>query len=190
MYSNVIRHVNSIEKPIAAIESTRMILRELEPEDVNDRYLCWMNDPDITKYLETRFYPQTKEGLNRYVREKLTDKNLTFLGIILKNGCRHIGNIKIGPVNWNHSFGSIGIMIGEKDCFRKGYATEAIGLVVDLTFRRLHLHKLTAGCYEKNVGALKAFKKNNFIIEGVRKQHAMYHGEFIDVIELGLINPE
>lgn len=181
--------MSTIKKPVAPIEGERMILRELTPEDVTERYVCWMNDSDITQFLETRFQPCTKETLTVYVEEKQFDSNSAFLGMILKKDRRHIGNIKLGPINWIHSIGSIGIMIGEKECFGKGYATEAIGLVVDFAYSRLNLHKLTSGCYENNRGALRAFKKNGFVIEGVRKQHAVFCGEFIDVIELGLINP-
>ncbi|RJQ30475.1 N-acetyltransferase [Candidatus Parcubacteria bacterium] len=180
--------MGAISKPVGLIQGKRMILREITPEDVTDRYVSWMNDPEVVQFLETRFQAYTKETLLDYVEEKLSDNHSAFLGMILHNGKRHIGNIKLGPINWIHSVGSIGIMIGEKDSFGKGYATEAIGLVIDYAFGRLSLHKLTAGCYDRNRGALRAFEKNGFVIEGVRKQHVSCCGEFIDVIELGLIN--
>lgn len=77
-------------------------------------------------------------------------------------------------------------MTGEKESFGKGYATADFGMVIDFAFSRSKLHKLTAGCYEINKGALKAFEKNDFVIEGVRKQHAVHCRKFIDVIELDL----
>lgn len=89
-----------------------------------------------------------------------------FMAICLKEGKRHIGNIKIGPINWLNRFTDIRLLIGEKDCWGKGYASEAIGLVVDIAFNKLGLHKLWAGAYDANQGSVKSFIKNRFSIEG------------------------
>lgn len=168
----------------------RIYLREVRPSDVNDNYYRWMNDPEVTQYLESRFYPNSLEGLREYVASKLGDRDNVFLAIVLKDGDRHIGNIKLGPINWIHRFADVGILIGEKDCWGKGYATEAIRLVVDYAFRVLNLHKLTAGCYELNQDSIKAFQKAGFAVEGIRKYHFYYKGVYIDDILLGMINPE
>ena len=97
------------------------------------------------------------------------NKDNIFLAIVLKDNKKHIGNIKIGPINWYHRLAEIGIMIGEKDCWGKGYAAEAISLLADFAFSKLNLHKLTAGCYEQNQGSLKAFQKAGFEVEEVKK---------------------
>jgi hypothetical protein len=35
--------------------------------DVNQKYYRWMNDPEVTQYLESRFYPNSMEALQDYV---------------------------------------------------------------------------------------------------------------------------
>ena len=172
------------------IEGERIYLREVRPSDVNENYYRWMNDPEVTRYLESRFYPNSMEGLREYVAGKLGDRDNVFLAIVLKEGDRHIGNIKLGPINWIHRFAKIGILIGGKDCWGKGYATEAIRLVVDYAFGVLNLHKLTAGCYNLNQGSIKAFQKAGFVIEGVRKQHCHCGSGYIDTVLLGILRSE
>jgi RimJ/RimL family protein N-acetyltransferase len=49
----------------------------------------------------------------------------------------HIGNIKIGEINWKHSFGEIGILIGERDFQLRGYATGALQQTIGLAFEEL-----------------------------------------------------
>lgn len=66
------------------IEGERLYLREVRLADVNENYYRWMNDPDVTKYLESRFYPNSMEGLNEYVKSKLNDKDNVFMAIIKK----------------------------------------------------------------------------------------------------------
>ena len=48
------------------LQSSRLLLRALEPADLNATYLGWLNDPSVNRYLETRFLPQTLEALQAY----------------------------------------------------------------------------------------------------------------------------
>lgn len=170
------------------IEGNRIYMREVRDSDVNETYYRWMNDPEIIHYLESRFAPNSRSSLLEYVKSFQGNKDSIFLAIVLKENDTHIGNIKIGPINWIHRLADIGIIIGEKDCWGKGYASEAISLLTDFAFNTLNLHKVTAACYEQNVGSLEAFQKAGFEIEGVRKQHCFSDGNYVGTILLGKIN--
>ncbi|WDT80179.1 MAG: GNAT family protein [Candidatus Manganitrophus sp.] len=172
------------------LEGKRIYLREVRPSDVNERYYRWMNDPEITRFLESRFAPNAIENLRDYVAGKLGDRDNIFLAIVLKKEDRHIGNIKLGPIQWIHRLADIGLLIGEKDCWGKGYATEAIQLVSDYAFNVLNLHKVAAGCYGPNEGSARAFQKAGFVVEGVRKEQFYTNGSYVDDILLGLIRPD
>lgn len=168
------------------LKGERIYLREVRPSDVNENYKSWMNDPEVTRYLESRFYPNSLEELQDYVTHKLGDRENVFLAILLNDGDRHIGNIKLGPINWIHRFADVGLLIGEKDCWGKGYATEAIRLVTAYAFKTLNLHHLTAGCYAENIGSAKAFIKAGWQQEGVRRSLFFCGGVFTDAIMLGI----
>ncbi len=184
--------MNGSERPGTShfIEGKRMYLREVRLSDVNDDYYRWMNDPEITRHLESRFYPNSMEGLREYVAGKLSDHESAFLAIVLKAGDRHIGNIKLGPINWIHRFADVGVLIGAREEWGKGYATEAIGLAMKYASNVLNLHRLTAGCYADAVGSAKAFLKAGFAQEGVRKSHFFSNGRYVDEILLGVVLPE
>jgi len=170
------------------IDSERIYLREVRQDDVTESYYRWMNDPQVTQYTENHYYPNSMESLKKYVKDKQENNHEIFLAIIVKNNNKHIGNIKLGPINWIYRIADIGVLIGERDYWGKGYATEAIGLITEYAFNVLGLHKLTAGSIGLNEGSVKAFQKNNFKIEGVRKKHAFINGSYVDAILLGLVN--
>ncbi len=172
------------------LEGERIYLREVRPSDVNEHYYRWMNDPEVTRFLESRFAPNSVEKLREYVVGKLGDRDNIFLAIILKEKDRHIGNIKLGPIQWIHRQADIGLLIGEKECWGKGYASEAIRLISDYAFYVLNLHKVTAGCYGSNEGSARAFQKAGFAVEGIRKEQFYSNGSYVDEILLRLIRPD
>jgi RimJ/RimL family protein N-acetyltransferase len=176
----------SDSNPVHYIEGDRIYLRELRLSDVNEDYYRWMNDAEVTQYLESRFSDNSLESIRNYVAGKQGKQDCIFLAIVLKEGNRHIGNIKLEPINRIHSHAELGIIIGSKTVWGKGYATEAIRLAVDYAFHKLNLHRVTAGCYSNNEFSIKAFKKVGFEIEGVRKEHFLSNGRYVDHVLLGI----
>jgi RimJ/RimL family protein N-acetyltransferase len=170
------------------MQGERIYMREVRLADVNEDYCRWMNDPEVTKYTESRFFPGDMDSLKENVRQKLQDRNSVFLAIVRRDTEQHIGNIKLGPIDWAHRLADVGVLIGDKGCWGKGYATDAIGLVVKFAFQELNLHKLTAGYYKANEGSAKAFSKNGFIVEGIRARHRLCEGSYMDTVILGLLN--
>lgn len=175
---------------MAVLGGNRLELRILAPADVSDDYVRWLNDPEIVCFTEARHTVHTLENLRAYVEACCAKENDHLLGIYERISGRHVGNIKIGPVNLHNRSASVGLVIGEKDCWGKGYATEAIGLAVHYAFVTLGLHKLTAGAIEGNAASLRAFEKNAFVIEGVRRKQNFCEGRWRDEILLGLLAEE
>lgn len=166
------------------INGRHIYLREVCFSDINKDYCNWMNDPHVNQYLESRYQRWTVKKLRAYLKGIKANKDNFFFAILLKDCDKHIGNIKLGPVNRNHKYGEIGIIIGDKDSWGKGFATEAIKLVKDYAFNKLRIHKLIAGIYSKNIGSIMAFRKSGFYIEGARKKHYYYGNGYIDAILL------
>ena len=172
------------------LQSEQVYLRKIETTDVEGNYIGWLNDHEITQGLETGFFPTDVEEAREYVKQKVDNDDILFLAIVNKTTDEHLGNIKLGPINWIHRRAEIGILIGEKEYWGRGIATECIRTLAEHAFDTLNLHKLIAGCYEENVGSAKAFKKVGFSEEGRRVEHAHCEGEYTDLIELGLIRRE
>ncbi len=167
------------------IEGEKHYLREVPLSDVNENYYRWMNGPEVNQYLETRYFPQSMERIKEYVEMANTKSDQVFLAICLNHNGQQIGDIKLGPINWIHRFGEISLVIGEKEHWGKGYASEAIRLVSDYTFGILNLHKVTAGSYSTNLGSVRAFEKPGFELEGTWKKHYFSKGDYVDRVCFG-----
>lgn len=165
-------------------------LAALRPEDVGEAYVGWLNDPETVRYTEARHAAHTLESVRAYAAACAARGDDHLLGVFELAGGRHVGNIKVGPVNPRHRCASVGLIIGEKERWGRGYATEAIELAARHAFTVLGLHKLTAGVVEGNAASLRAFEKNGFVVEGVRRKQNFCAGEWRNEILLGLLAEE
>jgi RimJ/RimL family protein N-acetyltransferase len=160
----------------------------LRAADAEGAYHAWMNDPEVTRYLESRFRPHSVESLREFIAaQQRKGGDCLFLALTLREGGRHIGNIKLEPIDWVHRRGEVGILIGDRSYWGKGYATEAIELLTAFAFRTLNLHKLTAGAYSVNVGSVRAFEKAGYVREGLRPSHCWCNGAYVDLVLLGKV---
>jgi [ribosomal protein S5]-alanine N-acetyltransferase len=170
----------------APILTERLMLRTLTKSDVTEQYLHWLLDTEITRYLEVRFSPeQTLETLEQFVISANDSSDTLLLGIFTRDESRHIGNVKIGPVCGNHNRADVGFLIGERDAWGKGFASEAIVAASQYAISRLRVAKLTAGCYASNRGSARALEKAGFTQEAHLPEHVSTGGVREDVLLFG-----
>ena len=170
------------------LHTNRLYLKPLSLEHVSDAYVNWLNDAEVIRYLESG---------GDYTREKLQDflsyveKNkILFWAIHLKSNNKHIGNIKIDPINHRHGFGEYGILMGERSEWGKGYAREASEIVIQYCFSsKLNLRKVVLGVVRDNVAAFALYQNLGFITEGIYKEHGIYDGKKCDIIRMAVFNP-
>lgn len=172
-----------------SLKTARLELRPLDPEMLSPTYCGWLNDPAVNQYLEVRFHPQTQDSVRAFVRAVNDSSDHAMFGIFLQDGGRHIGNIKLGPIDPNHARADIGLLIGDRTQWGKGLAQEAIAAVTAYAFDTLRLNKVTAGCYASNEGSLHAFLKLGFREIGRRRNHARTSQGWVDDILLERCNP-
>jgi len=154
-----------------------IICRKLDPKkDITKKYQKWMNDPEVQKYTEQKYKKNSVSNIKKFVKEKNASQTEFLFGIFLKemNEIHHIGNIKLGPINYIHNTAEISYFIGEKNLWGKGYTTKAIKKIINLA-RKKKIKKLKAGFYEMNKGSKKVLEKDGFKIEGIFKSEVKYN---------------
>jgi RimJ/RimL family protein N-acetyltransferase/methionyl-tRNA formyltransferase len=168
------------------LETEHLLLRSLSLDDVGDRYVGWLNDREVTRFLEVRHLAHTIDSTRRIVSELNESSHSLLLGVFVKATGRHIGNIKLGPIDPTHLHAYVGIMLGDKTEWGKGLGPEAIVSLANHSFGELGLVKLQAGCYGSHVGSQRAFLKAGFAIEGRLAGYWREGPEREDQIVLGL----
>jgi len=173
---------------LTVLTGPKLKLIPFKEEHICDAYIGWLNDLEVNRFLEVRFVHQTRETVLAYVRSFYGDTEKYMWGIYPNDTNRLIGTATLSDINRYHRRGVLGLMIGEKECWGKGYGTEVIKLIVDFAFKKLNLHKVTAGAVADNIGSIKVFQKAGFEIEGRMKSHDFNDGVFRDAVYMGLVN--
>jgi len=168
----------------------RLYLRLLEESDIGEEYLGWLNDSEVTRYLETGKFPSTLETMRGYLQHFRNSTADLVFAIVDRETDQHIGNITLNRINWIHRSADTGLMIGRKDFWGKGYAFEAWSLLIEYAFQRLGLRKIIAGAVADNVASVVTLEKLGFKVEGRFHKEYLVDGEYRDAVRLGLLRED
>lgn len=139
---------------------TRVYLRLLTPRDATATYASWLNDPEVNAYLETK--RATVDTLREYIEKKSAQSDTEFYGIFLREDDRHIGTVKLEPIDKMRGYAQIGILIGDKREWGKGYAAEVMQLLIEYCFGPLGLTEVRLGVLAQNENAIQVYEKLGF----------------------------
>ncbi len=162
------------------LKGNNITLRLLSEENATERYASWLNDPEVNKYLETR--QVTVPELKEFIASKNSSDEALFLGIFWNENDLHIGNIKLEPIDFENKTAVVGILIGEKDYWGKGVATEAIKLISDYAFSELELKEVTLGVISEHIAAIKAYEKCGFFVDQMKEKAIDHDGVKYDQV--------
>jgi ribosomal-protein-alanine N-acetyltransferase len=166
------------------LESERLVYKRLSLNHLSNDYLGWLNNPRVNLYLESRGN-YTMEMLKAYIEQQYEDE-IYFWGIHLKDSNKHIGNIKIDPINEETHSGEYGILMGDFTNWGKGFAKEASIKIIDYCFKEIKLSKITLGVVEDNIAAVKLYEKIGFITEEVKVDVGIYNGKISNSLRMSL----
>jgi len=165
-------------------------LRLLEMSDCGERYLTWLRDPEVNRFLETRWVEQTDATIKDFVTEMRRGPDNYLFGIVHLETERHIGNIKVGAVNHIHKHCEVGYFIGDREMWGKGIATEAIRLATQFAFERLDLHRAQAVVDVDNPASAKALERVGYTREGTMREKLFMDGRWNDQFLYGILRAD
>ena len=175
-------------KPVIKLKtsSQKMMLKEIQPIDVTSKYVDWMNDPEVVFFTEQKYFNHDSDTVMQFVNQQWQSENNFLFGIFVNDS--HIGNIKLGPINWYHKNATLSYIIGDKNYWGQGLAICAIEAAVDFGFNDIKLEKIWAASFCENIASIKALERNGFVIEGRLNKQLTLDGKRTDQVFLGKVS--
>ncbi|HUT68863.1 MAG TPA: GNAT family protein [Dehalococcoidales bacterium] len=151
-------------KPLKSevITGSKVKLREKKLADVRNDYR-WQSDPELAGLdAATTLIMSFSIYLLDYASEIHRSKpNKYPLAVETLDG-RHIGNCTCYDIDGKKGEAQLGIMIGDRDYWDKGYGTDTVSTMADHVFLTTSLHRLYLKTLDSNLRAQKCFQKCGF----------------------------
>ncbi len=103
---------------------------------------------------------------------------------------RMIGYIQLFGLSWVHGDAWLGIGLGDRAYWGKGYGTDALRVMLRYVFTELNLRRVTLGVFAYNPRAIKAYEKAGFKEEGRLRQYVLREGQRNDMVVMGALREE
>lgn len=143
-------------------------LRAIEPSDLEILYQ-WENDTNIWKVSDT-ITPLSKHVLTQYLANAHQDIFIAKqLRLIIEKDERSIGMIDLFDFEPLHQRAGIGIWIADEGERQKGFAKEALQLLLNYAFKQLQLKQIYCNISSINKASINLFSGLDFILVGVKK---------------------
>ncbi len=169
-------------------DGEQVLLRSFDSSLITETYLSWFQDNKVNQYLMEQGSRTTLNDIRMYVDSLQKSSEDHFLAIFFRENEKHIGNVRIGPIDSITKKCRYGMLIGDINYHRKGIGTEVVKVASDICFKTLGMQKIYLEVFENNYAAVRIYEKNNFITEGLLRKHKKLNGIYQDIRIMSLFN--
>ena len=155
-------------------------LESFKPQYLTERYVSWLNDPEVVRYSEQRHHKHDLASCRTYVASFEGTPNYLWAIIARDENLGHIGNVN-AYVDEANGIADVGIMIGDKGAWGKGYGVDAWKAVCRYLFLSAGMRKVTAGTMVTNLGMIGIMKKTGMRLDGLRARQFIFDGKQVDL---------
>jgi|APFre7841882724_1041349.scaffolds.fasta_scaffold35743_2 RimJ/RimL family protein N-acetyltransferase len=177
-------------KKTGFLKGKSIYLRPLLEEDAEGEYLHWFNDDEVCRGNSHHVIPYTKEKILGYIRHARESTDEFILAIALNENGKHIGNIAFQEINHIYRSADLTIIIGDKSAWGKGYGFDAAGLLLRHGFNTMNLHRISCATFDTNPAMKKLALSLGMKEEGRRIEAAYKDGNYVDIIEYGILKSD
>ena len=171
-------------------QGTLIKLRTIEPSDW-EHHFDWDKDSEMQRQVDRLFAPRSQQATRQWAEKKsLREVNDdTFFFEIENLAGEHVGSISTHVCNARDGTFQYGVAI-RREHRRKGYASEAITIVLRYFFEELRYQKVTTPVYSFNDASIRLHEHLGFQLEGRLRRMIYAQGQFFDELFYGMTKEE
>jgi RimJ/RimL family protein N-acetyltransferase len=162
-----------------------------EPELLAPLESQWSADSEYSRLLAwepaRRFSAKNSQ---KWIEKQYENEGSYAFSIRTLEGDRLIGGIGLDGIRWAHRDCFVGIGLGEREFWGKGYGTDAMRIVLRYAFTELNLERVTLDVFEYNQRGVRSYEKAGFVLEGRQRGQILREGRRWDVIYMGILRQD
>jgi RimJ/RimL family protein N-acetyltransferase len=175
---------------LPTINTTRLSLRSISAEDVDDFYAVYSN-PEVMRYWSTPPLPDKSAAskLISEIHDGFAHREILKWGIALRADDTLIGSVTLFHLDFTHRRAEIGYAQG-RAYWGKGYMNETLMAVLSYAFEVLEFHRIEADVDPRNAASVRTLERLGFQREGYLRERWQVNGEIQDAYLYGLLRPD
>ena len=166
-----------------------MRLRPPEERDL-PTFVRWFNDPDVRYWLSMSDEPElTLESERGWYEEMRSDPTRVIWCMETAEG-EPLGNLGLHAIDEAQGRATLGISIGEKEQWGRGYGTEGVRQALRYGFQELGLRRVDLQVDEDNLRGIRCYEKCGFLREGLLRAYRLRRGEPVNAVVMSVLREE
>jgi RimJ/RimL family protein N-acetyltransferase len=163
------------------------------PEVAGKTFSGWARDTEYTRLLDNEpAQVWSAKKIQSWIEKDIETgyRGRYFFEIRTLAEDRLIGFLGLAGLSWTHGDTWLGIGLGDREYWGKGYGTDAVKISLRFAFTELNLRRVSLGVFEYNSRAIKSYEKAGFKVEGRLRQYIARERQRNDMIIMGVLREE
>jgi len=168
-------------------------LAAYDPEEMGKAFSRWARDSEYWRLMDSgpARMPSAKKAKEFFEKDMdELDASIYFFGVRRLADDALIGEMVLDVVNWAGGDAFVGLTIGERENWGKGYGTEMMSLLLQYAFLEVNLRRVTLNVFEYNPRAIRVYEKVGFRHEGRFRKYMNKEGRRWDMLFMGILREE
>jgi RimJ/RimL family protein N-acetyltransferase len=163
-----------------------------DPQKLAEAYSRWQRDSEYWRLMASEAaYTHSIRAVKAWIEKEAEQAPPLYMFLVRAlEGDRLIGDVSLEPVRNGHGDTFVGIGIGERDYWGRGYGSDAMRVILRYAFTELNLHRVSLNVFEYNPRAVRTYKKVGFRHEGHARGVLKRAGQRWDLIFMGILRHE
>jgi RimJ/RimL family protein N-acetyltransferase len=172
-------------------ELVRLVAPDPDNESDMETQARWWRDSEFQRLLDTDpAMLHTAKSMKEELEKELVKEDGFFFFIRRLSDDRLLGFIGLHSNVFTHGNMWVGVGIGDRENWGKGYGTDAMRVLLRYAFTELNLHRVTLIVFEQNKRAIRSYEKAGFVVEGVTRKEYTREGRRWDVVHMGVLRED
>ncbi len=168
-------------------------LAAYDPEEVGKAFSKWSRDSEFWRLMGAgaAFMPSAKDATKFFEKEmEELVPGMHFFGVRTLADDALVGEMALEVVDWSARDAFVGLSIGERENWGKGYGTEMMRLFLQFAFMEMNLRRVTLAVFEYNPRAIRVYENAGFRHEGRVRKALHKEGARWDLLFMGILREE
>lgn len=168
-------------------------LGAVDPEEYSRAFAQWRRDSELMRLMDTsEVMLRSQKDSQKWIEKELEDQDVNQYMFTIRTLAedKFIGDIGLYVVSWAGRDAFVGLGIGERDLWGRGYGTDAMQVILRYAFTEINLRRVTLSVFEYNPRAVRSYEKSGFVHEGRMRQFLNREGKRWDMLFMGILRDE